>query len=115
MFISLNELGSLILDVDGARLDASFLDANGGIGDSFTIIKPGGFLRPKITSYQMLGGVLSLSWTSRPGRTYLVERALSLYSPEWEAVGPAIIAIGETTSWSGLVEHAPSFYRIRDF
>ncbi|MGH9660014.1 MAG: Ig-like domain-containing protein, partial [Bryobacteraceae bacterium] len=42
MFISLNNLGSLVLDIDGNRLDAKFLRENGAIADSFTILKGGG-------------------------------------------------------------------------
>jgi len=42
MFISLNVLGSLVLDVNGSRLDATFLDSTGGIRDTFTIEKGGG-------------------------------------------------------------------------
>ena len=39
MFVSLNVLGSLVLDVTGNRLDATFLDSIGGIRDTFTIFK----------------------------------------------------------------------------
>ncbi len=39
MFISLNELGSLVLDVDGSTLDATFLDDAGAVRDTFTISK----------------------------------------------------------------------------
>jgi hypothetical protein len=39
MFISLNRLGSMVLDVDGTRLDAKFLRETGAIDDSFTILK----------------------------------------------------------------------------
>jgi hypothetical protein len=39
MFISLNRLGSMVLDVDGNRLDAKFLRETGAIDDSFTILK----------------------------------------------------------------------------
>jgi len=39
MFRSLNLHGSLILDVVGNRLDLSFLDSDGVIQDSFTIVK----------------------------------------------------------------------------
>jgi hypothetical protein len=39
MFLSLEELGSLVLDVDGNRLEARFLREDGDIDDSFTIIK----------------------------------------------------------------------------
>ena len=39
MYISLLNLGSMVLDVDGNRLDAKFLRQNGVVSDSFTIIK----------------------------------------------------------------------------
>jgi hypothetical protein len=41
MFISINQLGSMVLDVDGNRLDAKFLRETGAIADSFTIVKGG--------------------------------------------------------------------------
>lgn len=39
MYISLLELGSVVLDVDDARLEATFLDDAGSAQDSFTIRK----------------------------------------------------------------------------
>jgi len=39
MYVSLNELGSMVLDVDGDRLDAKFLNNVGAIRDYFTIVK----------------------------------------------------------------------------
>jgi acid phosphatase type 7 len=39
MFLSLNSLGSLVLDVNGNRLDAAFLDQAGVRRDYFTILK----------------------------------------------------------------------------
>ena len=39
MFLSLNSLGSLVLDVDGLRLDAAFLDDRGRTRDRFTLLK----------------------------------------------------------------------------
>lgn len=41
MVASLNVLGSMVIDVDGDRLDARFLDATGVVRDSFAIVKPG--------------------------------------------------------------------------
>ncbi len=48
MFLSLNELGSLVLDIDGPRLDATFVQPGGDplgstftIPDTFTILKEG--------------------------------------------------------------------------
>lgn len=40
MFISLDVLGSVVLDLDGNRLDAIFLDSTGAIRDTFTLLKP---------------------------------------------------------------------------
>lgn len=40
-FISLNNLGSLVLDVNGNRLDATFLRENSTTPDTFTVIKQG--------------------------------------------------------------------------
>ena len=41
MFISLNNLGSMVLDVNGNTLDAKFLRENGAIVDYFRIVKGG--------------------------------------------------------------------------
>jgi 3',5'-cyclic AMP phosphodiesterase CpdA len=38
-FLSLNVLGSLVLDVDGPRLDATFVDDKAAVRDHFTIVK----------------------------------------------------------------------------
>ncbi len=39
MFVSLSEAGSLVLDVEGDRIDAKFLNSRGVIRDYFTLIK----------------------------------------------------------------------------
>ena len=39
MYISLSRLGSLVLDIDGGRLDATFLGSDGVVADYFTILK----------------------------------------------------------------------------
>lgn len=42
MFVSLNKLGSMVLDFNGNRLDASFVRESGAVADSFSIVKPNG-------------------------------------------------------------------------
>jgi hypothetical protein len=37
--LSLNVLGSLVLDIDGHRLDATFIDEKAQVRDYFTIVK----------------------------------------------------------------------------
>lgn len=39
MFVSLSQLGSMVLDINGNRLDAAFLTETGAVRDSFTISK----------------------------------------------------------------------------
>jgi Calcineurin-like phosphoesterase/Purple acid Phosphatase, N-terminal domain len=41
MYLSLDELGSMVLDVDGLTLNAKFLNNNGTTRDYFTIVKSG--------------------------------------------------------------------------
>ncbi len=41
MFISLNVLGSLVLDLDSNRLDVQYIDNNGARRDYFTLLKGG--------------------------------------------------------------------------
>jgi hypothetical protein len=39
MFSSINELGSVVLDVDGLQMDVRFLNSSGTIRDSFTLLR----------------------------------------------------------------------------
>jgi len=68
MFISLNNLGSMVLDVNGNTLDAKFLRENGAIADYFRIVKggvspvvpaaPTGLVATTVSSTQ-----INLTWT----------------------------------------------------
>lgn len=67
MFVSMTQLGSMVLDVNGNRLDAKFLRETGAIDDSFTILKgppatppaAPGALSANATSTSSIG----LTWT----------------------------------------------------
>jgi acid phosphatase type 7 len=48
MFISLNSLGSMVLDVNGDRLDARFIDQTGATRDYFTVTKGGAPQLPSV-------------------------------------------------------------------
>ena len=50
MFISLNSLGSMILEINANRLDVSFLDAGGVVADYFTITKGPDITGPGLVS-----------------------------------------------------------------
>jgi len=42
MYKSMKVLGSVVLDIDGTRLDATFLDDSGDVRDYYTVQKSGG-------------------------------------------------------------------------
>jgi len=46
MFVSLNVLGSVVVDVDGNQADVRFLDDAGAVRDEYTVIKGGGLVAP---------------------------------------------------------------------
>jgi hypothetical protein len=99
MFISLNELGSLVLDVHGDFMDVQFLRETGAIDDSFTIVK-GTFTNALVVSSVAAAGAnMTLSWTAIPGHYYVVETANDLMSG-WSAVTSPIRAVGRSLSWS---------------
>src|SRR3989449_4967564 len=71
MYLSLNELGSLVLDIDGYRLDAKFLSSTGVVRDYFTIKKDtdGGYRsRDRLFSRR---GVSHLCLYKNPGYLYV--------------------------------------------
>lgn len=73
MFVSLNQLGSLVLDINSNRLDATFLRGNGETNDAFTILK-----MPDTTSLRLVSPVLdssghgTITWASVGGVRYRV-------------------------------------------
>lgn len=56
MFLSLNELGSVVIDVDGNRLDATFLKADGSVRDYYSLIKGDDTSPPVLFSADAVSG-----------------------------------------------------------
>ena len=83
MFIKLKELGSMVIDVDGNRLDAKFLRETGAIDDYFTIIKSNSTEDAlRIAMFRIHNGVVTARWNSVNGRTYRVEKTGNLDNPD---------------------------------
>jgi len=110
MFISLNRLGSLVLDIDKDRLDAQFLESTGAVSDHFSILKGAEF---RITSFHVQPSFVSISWRSEPGRTYYVDYKATLTNTTWTPVSGGIVAQGAQASWTGFRQPgASAFYRV---
>ncbi len=54
MFISLDTLGSLVLDIEGNRIDGTFVTDNGSVDDYFTLIKGPDSVAPSVVDAQAL-------------------------------------------------------------
>lgn len=79
--VSLNEMGSLVLDIDGHRLDARFVGMRGNLRDRFTIVKgqPRWLVRDEPTIRATTGGGQTLrlaAGSEQAGRPYLVVGSL---------------------------------------
>jgi len=113
MYITRLNMGSMVIDVDGSRLDAKFLRETGAIDDWFTLMKnhtPGPFVMAK---FRVIGDKVFARLGTTAGKTYRVERTPGLETPSWMAVSGDIKATGTITSWSGPVEPGlqKAFYR----
>jgi hypothetical protein len=112
MFIARAQLGSLVLDVDGSRLDGAFLRETGAIDDRFTIIK-GEPETLRLLPLVLRNGKVTVRWKAIVGRSYGIERHASWGTQSWEAVGGPITATGATCIWTNDQSGAgASFYRV---
>jgi hypothetical protein len=112
MFYSSNALGSLILDINGSRVDAKFLRETGTIGDYFTLLKTGGPEPLKVVMFKHRDGRTELRWTSATGGIYQVQQTARLESPQWTALQPEVVALGPATSWISSDSDETMFYRV---
>jgi hypothetical protein len=114
MFISLRHLGSMVLDIDGHRMDAKFLREDGSVADYFTIIKGAPVEEFRITAYEKAGGQLTFWWNTVPGKSYRLDRATHLSPPIWvPATEPARADAGRMSTSIPLAGEPPTaFYRV---
>ena len=103
MFVSFNVLGSMVLDVDGERLDARYIDNTGATRDSFTILKSGAAPDPPPT----------IDTGSVPNATVGVAYSTSLAasggtSPYSWSLASGSLPSGLTLSTGGVISGMPS-------
>jgi acid phosphatase type 7 len=117
MFLSLNELGSMVIDVSGQTLDIKYLNNNGTVRDYFTISKsttppaipaaPGG-----LTATAASSSAINLSWTDNSNNETGFDIERSTDNANWAAlppVGSNIQSYGNT----GLAANTTYYYRVR--
>ncbi len=106
--------GSLVIDVDGRRLDLRYLRETGAVDDQFTMIKGGEVGPLRFTTVRAAGGVVTARWRSAPGQTYRVEKSVAAHGSEWVTASENIVATGYTSAWEDLVgpEGSRCFYRV---
>jgi hypothetical protein len=114
MFVSLNRLGSLVIDIDGPRLEAKFLRETGAIDDYFSIVKAHDPEPLRFASFRVLEDVLHATFRTIAGATYRIQTATQLENPAWTDLTVDIVAIGATTRWSGplAVDSDRYFFRV---
>jgi hypothetical protein len=120
MFISLNNLGSMVLDVNGNTLDAKFLRENGVIADYFTIVK--GTVVPlpappsALTATAVSRTQINLSWTDNADNEtgFRIERCKNVNCTNFvqiTQVGANVTTFADTT----VAKNSMYSYRVRAF
>jgi len=115
MFVSLNVLGSMVLDVNGGRLDARFLDGAGVVRDNFTILKsaptppsaPSNLSAAPASSNQ-----INLNWTDNSNNEtgFLVERSPNGTTfTQIASLGANVVSYAST----GLTPLTTYYFRVR--
>jgi hypothetical protein len=114
MYEALLEMGSLVIDIDGQRLDAKFLRETGVVQDYFTIIKGAADEPLRFVTIRLQDGLIKAQWKSVVGHTYRIQKTASLENPAWIDQSEEIVATGATSSWSDLAEPGADkvFFRV---
>jgi hypothetical protein len=106
--------GSLVIDVDGQRMDVKYLRETGAIDDNFTILKGAPAEPLRFVSIRVIEGVVSAKWKSVAGHSYRIEKKSNLTGGQWAPASGAIVATGATSLWEDLAVPGDDncFYRV---
>ncbi len=118
MYLSLNVLGSVVLDVDNDRAEVKFLGTAGNVQDYFTMVKggPPPIAAPSnLTATAVSESQINLAWTDNSGDEsgFKIERKTGLSGTYAQIATPG----AETTSYSntGLTAGTTYYYRVRAY
>lgn len=105
MYLSLNVLGSVVLDFETNRLDLSFLNSSGVVQDNFTIWK-GPPAAPTGLAATPGNAQVALSWSTAAGATsYNVKRSATTGGP-YDTIAPVV----PTTQYTDLTAANGTIY-----
>jgi hypothetical protein len=106
-------MGSVVIDVNGNRLDARFLRETGAIDDHFTILKGMPAEPLRMAMFRADNVEVHGAWKSVAGNWYEVETSTEAAGGSWTLLGDAVLASGATTFWTNAVVGEKRFYRVR--
>jgi hypothetical protein len=110
MVTSLVELGSLVLDIDGGRIDGKFVNSSGVVRDYFTLLKH----EPPALSIDRTNSQVFISWP-RDATGFSLEQNSGLAgAPEsWTSVSPPYTTNGARIGVMAPLTTSNGFYRLR--
>ena len=116
MYFDELEAGSLVIDVQGDRLDLKFLRDTGAIDDAFTILKGEDPESLRVQKIQVSSDMITVLFRSLAGRRYQLQHTTTLESDSWEAIGLSVSATSATSRFAlpTLKTKAPHFFRVID-
>jgi hypothetical protein len=104
MFLSLNRLGSLLLEINGGRLDAKFIRETGAIEDYFTMEKV--HLR-----IGRSGNQTRISWPASASQ-FRLQTSLTLSNPSWNNFNQVPVSVGDELVVTNGFSDDVRFYRL---
>jgi hypothetical protein len=116
MFVSMGTLGSMVLDVEGSRLDALFLTSSGKTGDHFTILKGSQAQAPAAPQNLQAQAVstdqIDLAWQDLSTNEESFSIEMSPQGGSWAEVG-TVAANVEAYAATGLSPLSTYNFRVR--
>ena len=104
MYVSLNVLGSMVLDINTNRLDARYIDSAGTRRDYFTLIKGGVSRSTVLVDNNTAGFTASTNWSTGTSATDKQGTDYRFHTTQ---------AVSDAATWSGILTGAAGSYAVQ--